>query len=766
MEQHVAVASTIGVLVIDLEGTYSRMIWPSIAETIQSRGHDCLIIPANNPRYPYDFLYQHNHLFNFIRPDVIDVLILVPNTFMNFIEKSDAADMISRIRRNVPVVSMNHLLHGSPSLLIDAAQGIREGVQHLVRHHGYRKIGFVQGPADNPENIERRTAFLTAMDEEGIRVEDDWIFTGDFTRTKAAQMADSLGEKWVGEFDALFTANDYTAVGIISSLQKQGYVIPRDLAIVGFDNIDEAPYFNPPLSSVRQPFSSITEAAANTAAHLCEGREVSMIETFGTSFVRRASCGCEHFMNTDLQAYWQPGYINSGGETDLNGILNDILKSDIRKRIIPTLSQISDIIVSENADEAHIETVMHMCDTLMDTEMFGKDVFTDWCLVFIHFILYLRYHFSDRFNLWESKQLVERIFILASRKREVWTGYISQRWEEDIYKQLQSLQQNMAMVRDLSEMADMVTYLVRELGMENCCISLIGSGHKKRGLYSTLPAKSHAIFAVKDGERQHQFSVDEPEEFTTMEMWPASVKPVPCGKVWTVTPLFSMDELYGFMVNEIKNLTGVFTIALSRQVSTIVQRSRIDSERRKAEEKLQILLKELEKRNRKLKKDSLLDELTGLFNRRGFMLEAQSLLDGHRDEHTGFCLYFADMDGLKFINDNYGHPEGDRAIQDMAEILKAVFREEDIIARLGGDEFTILAFDVREGFESLIEERLNVEIARYQEQVSRVYRLSLSIGSYFGYSDQKKLRLEEVMKDADDRLYSMRRERRYGGTSI
>ncbi|MBN2508812.1 MAG: GGDEF domain-containing protein, partial [Spirochaetales bacterium] len=754
------VACTIGVLVIDLEGTYSKMLWPSIAATLQSRGHDCLIIPANNPRYPYDFLYQYNHLFNFIRPDIIDALILVPNTIMNFIDTGEALDMISRIRRNVPIVSMNHLIEGAPSVLINHAKGIQEAVQHFVQYHGYRRIGFVEGPPDNTENIQRKTAFVDAMAEYGIEVGGNCFFEANFTRTKASHLADEMGKRWVEEYDALFTANDYTAVGIIASLQRQGYHVPRDLAVIGFDNIGEAPYLNPPLSSVMQPFAAMTEAAANTAADLCEGKDVSPVVRFDTALVRRASCGCEHFMNSELQGYWQPGYVEAKAASGFSEFLKDGAGFELSEKTVSVCTSLLSVMEKETPDVLHAEGFLHEFESLVDTEMFEHGSFPDWYMIVLHLFLYARQRFPRQVQEWEELRLSEKMFMLISRKHEVWIGYKNQRWQDEVYARLQGIQQSLAMVPDLYQMADMVSFIVGWLGMENCFISMLRRSHKRRGLYSTLPAYSRLILAVVDGERDHDITVDEPLEFETMNLWPDKLKPSAKGKVWTVLPLFSRDELYGFMINEIKKLNGVFTVSLGRQIAAIVQRSRIEGKRKKAEEKLQVLLKELEKRNKKLTQDSLIDELTGLYNRRGFMLEAQSVLDANRDRHTGFCLYFADMDGLKFINDNYGHPEGDRAIKDMAKILSSVFREEDIIARLGGDEFTILAFDVKEGFEDLISSRLSKETQKYQAQESRLYILSLSIGSAFGYSDQKKLRLEEVMKKADDRLYALRRKRK------
>src|SRR5205814_860071 len=88
---------------------------------------------------------------------------------------------------------------------------------------------------------------------------------------------------------------------------------------------------------------------------------------------------------------------------------------------------------------------------------------------------------------------------------------------------------------------------------------------------------------------------------------------------------------------------------------------------------------------------SLVDELTGLYNRRGFLAVTEQHLASIRRNHKVPVILYADLDGLKKINDTLGHHEGDRAIVKTAEIFKDTFRTSDIVARLGGDEFIALA---------------------------------------------------------------------------
>ena len=101
----------------------------------------------------------------------------------------------------------------------------------------------------------------------------------------------------------------------------------------------------------------------------------------------------------------------------------------------------------------------------------------------------------------------------------------------------------------------------------------------------------------------------------------------------------------------------------------------------------------LQKQAEALREASVTDELTGLLNRRGFMLLADQQLKLATRERRRSILLFIDLNGMKTINDNLGHDVGDKALKDTAALLKRVFRSTDVIGRLGGDEFVVFASD-------------------------------------------------------------------------
>ena len=161
---------------------------------------------------------------------------------------------------------------------------------------------------------------------------------------------------------------------------------------------------------------------------------------------------------------------------------------------------------------------------------------------------------------------------------------------------------------------------------------------------------------------------------------------------------------------------------------------------------------------------SLVDELTGLYNRRGFLTLAEQQLKLAQRSGAEMRMFFADLDGMKQINDNFGHNEGDWAIIKTAEILRQTFRESDIIARFGGDEFTALAAIKPNEAEDKILDRLQSNATAINEKYRRPFKLQISVGS--AHFDPKNIRsIEHLMGEADKVLYEQKAQKRKAAKS-
>lgn len=216
--------------------------------------------------------------------------------------------------------------------------------------------------------------------------------------------------------------------------------------------------------------------------------------------------------------------------------------------------------------------------------------------------------------------------------------------------------------------------------------------------------------------------------------------------------LAGVDEVYGV---GFARKGGIFGDALiitrkghpmvnQSVIEALVNQASVALQRRKAEDELRGL--------------TLVDDLTGLYNRRGFLTLAEQQLKIANRMHRRMLLLFADLDYLKWINDTFGHHEGDRAIRDASAIVKRCFRDSDIVSRLGGDEFAVLVVEPGDVPASLFTQRLLNQLDVRNTVDGHDYPLSMSVGIET-YDPLNPCGVEELLDLADRRMYEQKRGR-------
>ncbi len=160
----------------------------------------------------------------------------------------------------------------------------------------------------------------------------------------------------------------------------------------------------------------------------------------------------------------------------------------------------------------------------------------------------------------------------------------------------------------------------------------------------------------------------------------------------------------------------------------------------------------------KVRTMAVTDELTGLYNRRGFFSLAEKLLQLCKREKKGIFMLYTDLDGLKKINDTFGHKEGDMALIDIANILRNNYRESDIIARIGGDEFVVIPIGTTEDSAKIATSRLQKSIEIHNSEINRSYKLSLSFGIAY-YDPENPCSIDELLVQGDKLMYEQKRHK-------
>ena len=270
--------------------------------------------------------------------------------------------------------------------------------------------------------------------------------------------------------------------------------------------------------------------------------------------------------------------------------------------------------------------------------------------------------------------------------------------------------------------------------------------YKYKGIFE-LPEKAKLVmyFNSKDGIKTPD------KEFFLKEGFLPKDLDLKFASTQTLMPLFSKDEVYGYMLLSFGQYERIFYQTIyeifSKEIITSIKIGEV-------EEKVNTLnleKHELETYSEKMKDQSFKDVMTGLYNRRGFYEIAQTQINKNSSENISGLVIYGDMDGLKKINDTYGHDAGDRAIILEAQILKWAFDRNDILGRLGGDEFGIISFDKTETDLIEIQEKIDMKCKEIRKKENLPFKLSITLGCV-DFSN-KMTDLTILLLNADKNLY-------------
>jgi DNA-binding LacI/PurR family transcriptional regulator/serine phosphatase RsbU (regulator of sigma subunit) len=233
---------------------------------------------------------ERNAIYDLVTPNAIDGLIVMA-PISNEIGVAELGTYCERFGA-IPACFLSMAMPRRSSVVVDDAEGMRKLVEHLVDHHGKRRVAFIRGPVGNEEAERRYRVYGEVLARHGLAVDPALVTIGDFNLPSGRAAARTLCEERRVTFDALVAANDYMALGAMETLIKFGYDIPGKIAVAGFDDIDEARFVSPSLSTVRQPLYESGRHAAELVLAAMGGDATPHLVTLPTDLVLRESCGC------------------------------------------------------------------------------------------------------------------------------------------------------------------------------------------------------------------------------------------------------------------------------------------------------------------------------------------------------------------------------------------------------------------------------------------------------------------------------------------
>nr|WP_268821560.1 substrate-binding domain-containing protein [Octadecabacter dasysiphoniae] len=244
-------AHSVLVLLPDLANPFFSAILEGISRNLSQQGYSMLIASTKQVHDSGERLIDY---LDDARAD--GMIILDGGLDADIVEMLETAPQANRILFACEWIDGANF----PSVRCQNRQGTRTAVNHLY-DLGHRKIAHVTGPEGNVLMHSRKDAFVDEVEHLKLEQRPEWIIDGDFSLAAGCQAA----LKWVGLHDrptAVFCASDQLAMGFIAELSRRGFKVPDDVSVMGFDDIDLAEHFIPPLTTIQQDRLMIGETAA------------------------------------------------------------------------------------------------------------------------------------------------------------------------------------------------------------------------------------------------------------------------------------------------------------------------------------------------------------------------------------------------------------------------------------------------------------------------------------------------------------------------
>ena len=548
----------IGCIVDEIIYEYQTKIWGTLISNAQKENINLFTFVGARLHSEQGFDVYANHVYSLINSQSIDGLIILSSTLVGKIPKEKIEEFIKKYLP-LPMVSVGLEMENLPSLLIDNKGEVKKALSHLVEDHGYRNIAFIRGPVNNQEAQERYEAYLETLTEYHIPINEDLIFVGEFLKPSGQEAVRVLIDERKAKFDALMAANDAMALGILDELKARGIQVPHDLAIVGFDDIEEAQSVNPPLTTICQPYYDIGEKVLDLLLDLIEGKQVPQKVILPTKLIIRQSCGCK-----------SPFVLKAGEEIKLgNKSSNFFNKQEIIHEISGSLGENYDLcsllddILSSFAVSLEEKNPNKFLENL-ERLLFAREIEAYPTEIWQKIIILLRQEILSRI---EEKKIffAENLFYQA----QLLIGEIRER--EQVYKGLKTLDktigvgnisQRVISTFNFDKLSRVLSEELKKLKIPGCYIALYQENKKF--------SQAQLILAYSENNLDSINSEDIKSWFPIRRLLPGDLTHPLNRQDFLVKSLHFEDKILGYIVFELDSKDGFMYEILRGQISSAI----------------------------------------------------------------------------------------------------------------------------------------------------------------------------------------------------
>ncbi len=234
---------------------------------------------------------SHNDIFKIVGAANADgLIVLAPGLQGNCGIDLEGA-LLPKLR-GMPLCSVGLEIHEIPSIVHDGRAGMVQLVEHVVSHHARRRVLFVDGIPSNPDAIARLEACREVMSRHGLSLDSNAVVVGNFSPADSySAIVAAYGHG--AHYDAIITANDGMALSALNFLCERMIAAGEEVSVTGFDDMPEARFSQPPLTTVSQPLERMARVAIDVIAAQWLGQPTAALTTIEADLIVRESCGCQ-----------------------------------------------------------------------------------------------------------------------------------------------------------------------------------------------------------------------------------------------------------------------------------------------------------------------------------------------------------------------------------------------------------------------------------------------------------------------------------------
>lgn len=726
---------------------------------------------ADKKRTEYE--YQYNTLFSYAFPDDIDVILVLAGTICNAISYERKKEFLKNLG-DIPIVTIACEIDGYSSVSFDNKSGIHECIGHLVSDHKCTKIGFVSGPETNPDANERLEVYKQVLEENGIPYDENRVVYGNFSPYSHAEVNELLDR--CPDLEAIVFANDAMVAGAYDVFRKRGIEPGRDILVTGFDDSPIASALVPPLTTVGADAAELGYDAVIECQEICISKAVTN-KLVPSAMVKRRSCGCRDAgadSSTEDVFVFNHCWCRTDEQTitAITKYLFDDYKSSeimawIKSSFVEYLENVFKVLRSD--DNGNISLPLEAIDIITggfeDLLSFEVMKYVDHDKI-CRVVNYLGRRFSvglgndnDRAKRRLSEvfsrmyQIIMRAAVNYSENRIADIEFLT--WQSN------SITKDMLLFDSYDDAGyGTVSDKIMRLNIGSSYIYVFNETITHRSDQKWMPPSKVLLKSYHNGETAEVIPEEE-QELSIRHLFDHQYIPNDRRVTMVLSAIFLNADHYGLFLCEVDYEYFYYINVLSSQLCAAMKILRLIQDKETIRLELENTLMQIKERNLQLDTISKLDELTGVYNRRGFFAQASSTICSPANSGKEALIIFADLDSLKVINDSFSHEDGDFAIRNAAKILSDSFRSSDIIGRIGGDEFSVMAMvehGSRDEVISIVRSRITASTESFNKTHDKPYIVRMSVGVY-PFVCGEDVELSKILAQADNVLYDEKKKK-------